>query len=406
MAKCCMRNCYGTDIDDLRLRIKLRLPGWLIDFLLDLSKCVNSQSQKNGLSNFNELVIYAGKELFDKLDEKDRNGDYYDLETPDKLFKEGLEKIINDFDYLICNGGSKDISDLDDKYNNNDGKGGGNKYPPGLSDEDKDKIRNILDENNGYNDNKSDPNDTGNIIIIDGNGNGGNGSGSGNGGNGSGNGNGDGDGSGNGGNGGNGNGDGEGGGKGDDDDYFNNGKGKGDGEGNPIINIPNDEILNIDLTRKIYKCFDPVFHLENYVFSSNGNLLFLTNKRKQMCKRIHNEILLPIFKHYYGENAPATCQLRIAFVLGSLTDIREIVGGNVFSKHLQGEAVDFTMVGVDPQTLLADIKSGALKIRFGVLILVNGVHITLPSTFEGLEVEGVILSSPKKSRDSLEIEFI
>jgi len=401
-----MRNCYGTDIDDLRLRIKLRLPGWLMDFLLDLSKCTNSQSQKNGLANFNELTIFAGKELFDKLDEKDRNGDYYDLETPDKIFKDNLEKIINDFDYLICNGGSKDIKDLDDKYNNNDGNGGGNKYPPGLSDEDKDKIRDILDDNNGYNDNKSDPNDTDNIIIIDTGDGGGSGDNSGNGnGNGGNNGS-DGDGSGNGNGNGNGDGSGNGGGSTDDDDYFNGRGGKGDGEGNPIINIPNEEIKNIDLTKKIYKCFDPVFNLENYVFSSTGNLLFLTNRRKQMVKRIHNELLLPIFKHYYGENAPATCQLRIAFALGSLQDIQEIIGGNVFSKHLQGEAVDFSMVGVDPQKFLADIKSGELKLRFGVLILVNGIHITLPSTFDGLEVEGVILSSPKKSRDSLEVEFL
>ena len=296
MAKCCMRNCYGTDMEDLRFRIKLMLPGWLMDFLLDLSKCNNSQSQKNGLANFNELVIFAGKELFDKLDEKDRNGDYYDLETPDKIFKENLEKLINDFDYLICNGGSKDIKDLDDKYNNNDGNGGGNKYPPGLTDEDKDKIRDILDNNNGYEDNKSDPNDTDNIIVIEGGGNGSDGNGNGNG-SGSGNGNGDGDGSGNGNGNGNGDGDGSSGGRGDDDDYFNGGNGKGDGEGNPIINIPNDEIINIDITRKIYKCFDPVFHLENYVYSSNGNLLFLTNRRKQQVKKVHNELLLPIFKH-------------------------------------------------------------------------------------------------------------
>ena len=218
-----MRNCYGTDIDDLRLRIKLRLPGWLMDFLLDLTKCTNSQSQKNGLANFNELTIFAGKELFDKLDEKDRNGDYYDLETPDKIFKDNLEKIINDFDYLICNGGSKDIKDLDDKYNNNDGNGGGNKYPPGLSDEDKDKIRDILDDNNGYNDNKPDPNDTDNIIIIDTGDGGGSGDNSGNGnGNGGNNGS-DGDGSGNGNGNGNGDGSGNGGGSTDDDDYFNGG---------------------------------------------------------------------------------------------------------------------------------------------------------------------------------------
>ena len=165
----------------------------------------------------------------------------------------------------------------------------------------------------------------------------------------------------------NGNGSGNGSGSGDDDDYFNKGKGDNLGEGNPIINIPDDEISNIDLTRKIYKCFDPIFRLENYVYTSTGNLLFLTNKRKQNCKRIHNELLLPIFKHYYGENAPATCQMKISFALGSLQDIQEIIGGNVFSKHLHGEAVDFTMVGVDEQQFLADIKSGELKLRFGVI---------------------------------------
>ena len=361
---CCMRNCYGVELDDVKSQLKDLLPKWLLDFLLDLSKCSNSQSQRNGIANFNNLNIFAAKEIFDKLDEMDRDGSFYDLSSPEKIFAALLTELINKFDYMMCNGGSKDIDDLNNKYNGNNGNGNGNKYPSDLTDAEKNKIRDLLDDNNNYNDNLMNPDDRDNSVIIGGGGQGGNGS----------------------------------------DDLFGSGNGKGDG--NPLYGISNDEISNIDLSKKIYKCFEPTFRLANYVYDATGKGVFLTNKRKELVRRVHDELLMPIFKHYYGENAPSTCQMRILMALASLKDIREIAGGNAFSRHLYGDAVDFTMIGVEPQKFLADLKSGALKLGFGVLVNVNGTHITLPYTFEGLDVKGVILSSPKQSRSSLEIEFI
>ena len=151
------------------------------------------------------------------------------------------------------------------------------------------------------------------------------------------------------------------------DDLFNNGS-NGNNNGNPISGIPDDEILSLDLTEKIYKCFEPTFKLSNYVYDAVGGGAFLTNSRKKMIRRVHDELLLPIFNHYYGATAPATCQMKILMALASLKDIREIIGGNAFSRHLHGDAVDFSMIGVEPQKLEADLRSGALKLNFGVFV--------------------------------------
>ena len=37
---CCIRNCYGIELEDIKLRVKFKIPQLLLDFLLDLSKLI------------------------------------------------------------------------------------------------------------------------------------------------------------------------------------------------------------------------------------------------------------------------------------------------------------------------------------------------------------------------------
>jgi hypothetical protein len=64
------------------------------------------------------------------------------------------------------------------------------------------------------------------------------------------------------------------------------------------------------------------------------------------------------------------------------------------------------MVGVSPQKFMQDIIDRSIIINFGVLTITNGIHITLPTTFEGLDINGMILKSPKQSLNSFDIKFI
>lgn len=406
MVQCCMRNCYGTNISDLKSGMKDDLPMFLINALLNLSKCGNSQSQRNGLANFNELNIFAANRMFNKINEMDRSGALYNLSSNEKLLNSSLEDLLAEFDRLGCRGYGIELTNLNNKYNSNknnsnsnnnnssnSGKlldslknslntgtgsnkdiygnssnGSGNSliFPDGLTDGQKDSIRDLLKDNNNYNDNLLDDKNKNNTFVLGNNGSGLN----------------------------------------DKDKTYDSLF--GNNTGNVLKNIPNDELENLSLNTRVFKCFEPVFELENYIYiSSNKKQQTLVTREKAFSmKKIHNEILLPIFNHYFGSGAEATCQMKINFGIGSLNDIVSVSGGSSFSRHLKGEAVDFSIVGVDSTKVVEDIKNGVININFGVITLTNGIHITLPYKFEGLDVNRVILSSPKKSKNSLKIEFI
>ena len=175
---------------------------------------------------------------------------------------------------------------------------------------------------------------------------------------------------------------------------------------NLLLKIPEGEFEIDELTQKRFTCFVPEFDIENYIISADKVRPLLTSGKAASMRRIHDEILLPIYNHYFGSATEPSCQIRIFFGVGTLSNAIKIAGGSSFSRHIRGEAVDFDMVGVEYNTLVRDIRSGALTLNFGVLAYTNGIHITLPYTFEGLDVSGMILSSPRKSTRSLEIEFV
>ena len=98
--------------------------------------------------------------------------------------------------------------------------------------------------------------------------------------------------------------------------------------------------------------------------------------------------------------------MKISMGICSIPHGRVMAGSASFTKHLTGEAVDFNLAGIDSLTIVEDIRKGNIKLDFGVLVVANGLHITLPYTFEGYSVRGLIVRSPKKSRNSLKIETI
>lgn len=421
------------------------LPNWLLDLLLDLSKCTNSQTQKNGLLNYNLFNIFAFDKLLEELWKRNRRGDYYDMSNPKKIFDDKLLDLLREFDYLICNGGLPGYDKINKMFNPP-----GISVPPGTSDQTiADIIAIIEPANNGLDwitpsgpGGDTDPNrgregliDTawvddgytnlppgtlpGTHIDLtppgmvdpnknaDGNGgSGGDGTLNGgdksseldpndNNGNDRGNGNGNGDGSLNGNNG---------------DGNGNNGRGEGNGPitiKNPLGNIPIKVYEDIDKHQRAFKCFVPQFFIETYTPYplENEPPLVITPKRIENIRRVHDEILLPIFNYYYGPDATPSCQIRIVLALGTYQHCN-LYGGNAFSKHMTGEAVDFTMVGITYETLIKDIKEGKIDINFGYIAPTNGIHITLPFEFEGLEVRNMIVDSPHNGLGSLTVEFL
>jgi hypothetical protein len=99
-------------------------------------------------------------------------------------------------------------------------------------------------------------------------------------------------------------------------------------------------------------------------------------------KRLHNEIVVPVAAHYkrilHGDpNYP----LRIGKILcGIITpeDVRNVLKGGATSRHLIGQAVNFSIEGVDDSRVVDDIANGIISVDYGTLALTTGVHATLP----------------------------
>lgn len=178
--------------------------------------------------------------------------------------------------------------------------------------------------------------------------------------------------------------------------------------GNPLLNIPYDRIEGLELDHRDYTCFHPIFDINNYIKKTKFSLNITTPERVEYLRRVHHEILLPIFEFYYGTNGDAVeaCSMKIYYGLTDYRTTRKFVGGTGISKHLRGKAVDFSLTGIEPTKVIKDIKDGLIKINFGVIMVTHGLHVTLPDTFEGYEVNRMYVRSPSKNHDDIIIEFI
>lgn len=364
----CARNCYGATPDDIIRELKPLIPSWLLDFLFDLDKCKSGSDRANGLGNFNALSIFTASEVARRLRDDAKTSAMFDMSSPSKVLSKNMSDILRDFADLVCSGKGNELSDLDKKYNPNSN---GISFPSDLDPKTKDAILDSLLRNDSFNGRKlgsgADDGINGNLIVLD-----------------------------------------------TDrlppgydrdslyDDIFKEGA-----DGNPLSRIPINELENIELNKRKFICFDPVFDIDNYTFFENNDKPLLTRQKIENIRRVHNELLLPIYRYYYGESDNVSaCQIKVIYGIGSVSGIRGMIGGSSFSKHISGEAVDFLMSGIDVWDLVDDIRKGLIKINFGVLATVNGIHITLPYTFENMEVRGMILTSPKKDRNSLKVDFI
>ena len=112
-------------------------------------------------------------------------------------------------------------------------------------------------------------------------------------------------------------------------------------------------------------------------------------------KELHNTVVRECARHYkrllYGDpDYPVRLGRIIAGIVSEEVVRRELAGGPT-SRHLLGQAVNFSIVGIDDIRVVEDIRTGAIPVRIGTYAEVNGVHASLPFTINGVRVEGVRL---------------
>jgi hypothetical protein len=170
-----------------------------------------------------------------------------------------------------------------------------------------------------------------------------------------------------------------------------------------------EEIENIPMdTIRYSKCFNPDFTVSNYIVPDDGvNLPLITPDKVDNLKRIHYNLLIPIFE-YYKDKLPdgMQCGMKIVGGLTSIPTARGQLLSSTSTKHKEGLAVNFTITGIDKARIIDDIVSRRIDIPFGIIAMVNGIYITLPFSYENYLVERLYLDSPTFSSNNIYIEKV
>lgn len=402
-----IKNCLNLSAADIKSSLMEVSEVLLIKDILNIANNPDIEKKseceelcKNSiLEQFNLFNLFVLKQEFDKINNADRFNKGYDTNGRFNSIKKDFANHVANFDSMVTNGGGADLVALDNKYNNgnngssngsgsNSGNGNGSSngsgrngsldgnpkyskgylFPNGLSDSEKARILAMMAASDYYSKNFTgsrllDKYATSSMIIS--------------------------------------------GKKADGSDYDDDGIFNDDGNPSYVKKISMEEIDNIDLGRKVFKCFKKEFDTNNYIIESK--LIrppVITSNKILNLKRLHDEILTPIFNYYYGDLPASICGMKIVNGLLSEQGVYSLAAGSIVSKHITGEAVDFVMSSIDPDVLIRDIKDKKINIQFGVLTQSNGVHITLPYVFNGYEIKNMIIDSPKRSSDFIDIDFL
>lgn len=361
-------NCLGLSADKLKKELKDISENIVLEELVNKTLFNENKEEKNDceklcedsvLSNFNEFLLNSLKNEFDKINLADKLNLPYDISNLGDSLKKSVLNNMKEFSNLLKHGKTKELSDLVNKNNRNNSI-----FPNNISNDLKEKILTLLDKSNYFN-NKNNPNNAmskyaNDSIVID------------------------------------------------SDAIKNLNRSASDnlfGDLTPIKVIDVKDIESINLKKVEYKCFKENFKISDYIINIDKDVIVTADKVAKL-KRIHSEILTPIYKYYFKEFDDSQCNLKIYYGLLSLKEANLSASGSFISKHVAGEAVDFQLVGIPNIQILEDIKNKKIDIEFGVLVITNGLHITLPYPINGTFVRNIILSSTNNTTDSLLIDFI
>lgn len=156
----------------------------------------------------------------------------------------------------------------------------------------------------------------------------------------------------------------------------------------------------------ITKCFSTRFSYLNYIVPDDQRVKpIVTPEKIQNLKLLHDTVLLPIYRYYYGMEDTSSCKMRIHGGLCHPRTSNAYLGASLSSKHTDGTAANFSLVSVPPEQVIDDLKNRRIPLEFGVTAQVNGIYICLPYTFREYMVSGVVLDAKNMDADNLDLFF-
>lgn len=357
-----IRNCLGLTLADLKNDLFSHLDNWLLNWLLDL-QCGGGGAGEAALANFDAFSVFTAKQSLNHLNNLDANNGMINGSDVYGFLRDNAQGYLDDFATRECSGRNNSINDLVRTYKPDPWVG---MYPNTISDSKKELLlSNLRDSNfNSAVRNRLNPSPGNSIpyIILD-----------------------DSD-------------------RGDDMTFIPTSNLFGD----PILSkIPVSVVDSFDPDKTIYtKCFKTIFTLDSYIVPDNRDSRpIVTDYKLQNLRRLHSEILLPIYRFYYGSENDASCKMRIHGGLTSMLTSVSKLTSSMATRHIHGQAVNFSLVSISNEDVINDISSGAIGVDYGVCALVNGIFITVPYTYENYQIRGVTLSSPNFDSDDIRMKF-
>ena len=360
-----IKNCLGITTDDLKRQLLDRLDLWLLDWLLSLD-CGKGGAADAALANYNAYSLYTAKNGLNYINALDAsNGHLTGNDTFD--FVKGLaEDSLRGFAQNECIGQNNAYKDLDNLYG---GPGNGSfkgRFPNTASDDAKNRLLQWADSTNfgvGNNPNLGSGTAVPPYLLAPDGTNG--------------------------------------------EETLFDGKDSLFGD-SALSRVPIGALESFDpYTVVRTKCFSSIFEIPNYFVPDDpASRPILTDDKARNLRRLHNEILLPIYRHYYGTENTLSCKMRVHGGLTTLKTAYSYLGASFATKHIEGIAVNFSLVSVSNDIILDDLRNRRIPVEFGYAAQVNGVFICLPFSFRGYDVRGVILDAANFDVENLDLDFV
>jgi hypothetical protein len=126
------------------------------------------------------------------------------------------------------------------------------------------------------------------------------------------------------------------------------------------------------------------------------NPLLLT-EQLGYAKLLYYGVVRPCARYYkaliYGNPDYPVRLGQILFGIVSAQVVRAELRAGPSSRHLLGQAVNFSIKGVDNRRVCDDIEAGSIQVTVGTYGEVNGIHASLPFTTGGIQISGLRLFS-------------
>ena len=358
-----IKNCLGLTLLDFKKRFMLNIDLWILKWLIKYD-CGAKGAAANGLANYPAFTAFAASQGFQYLDQVDAENGRLTGDSMNRWLEENIDRILELYNQKLCEGKTGKYDDA--TRGRSSGKPCRKRptpFPRGLSKSEQQKLLKILADgvvNGASNGKPIDHNVCGPYVIGDGSGTGIEGSGE----------------------------------DIEDDD-------------GPLAGLSEEDIDNLkDDDYVTSKCFEVRFRVFNYIVPEiPEEMPIMTESKVRKLKKLHREILLPIYRFYYGDEDDISCNMRIT---GGLTTMFGAVGAfnaSLYSRRVHGECASFSLVGITPSQILDDVTSGRIGIDYGFVTTVNGFTISLPFSYEGKLIKNLVLSTPTLSSSDIAVSF-